>query len=141
MPYAIGAYSEVLVSRGFTNYGMAPPQELIFTNEQLKAFQQQAEKVEMPHCLVQGMNDNITDKDKMDKLACDLLVNFAEPSKEPPRKKKVAAQKDSMDDLRMTSLTAGTLGTKKLKATAPEIWSGMIQQTKSGGKWVTIRQR
>jgi hypothetical protein len=88
----------------------------------------------MPHCLVQEMNDDITDKDKMDKPACDLLVNFAEPSKEPPRKKKVAAQKDSMDNLCMTSLAAGTLGTKKLKATAPELWSGMMQQTNSCDK-------
>jgi hypothetical protein len=48
----------------------------------------------------------------------------------------VTSQKDSMEALRRT-LAAGTLGAKKkLKATAPKPWFGMIQ-TKWGGKWVT----
>jgi hypothetical protein len=62
---------------------MAPSQGLFFTHKQLNTFQQ-SKKAEMSH-LVQGMNDDATNKKEMDELAHDLRVNFAERSKEPRR--------------------------------------------------------
>jgi hypothetical protein len=130
--YVIGTYSKVLVSRGFTGHGLAPPQGLFFTDAQLQSFKQ-VERAEMSH-LVQGMNDDTTDKEEMNELARDLRVTFIEPSKEPPRNTK-APHKDSTEKPRK-ALVADSLGTKKQKATIPELWFGMIQ-TKRGDKWLT----
>jgi hypothetical protein len=96
--YAIGTYSKVLVSRGFTGHGLAPPQGLFFTDAQLQSFKQ-AERAEMSH-LVQGMNEDPTDKEEMNELARDLRVTFIEPSKELPRNAKASPHKDSTEKLR-----------------------------------------
>jgi hypothetical protein len=130
---AIGTCSKVLASRGFTGHGLAPPQGLFFADAQLQSFKQ-AERAEMSH-LVQGMNDGTTDKEEMNELARDLRVTFIEPSKEPPRNTKASPHKDSTEKLRK-ALAADSLGTKKQKATIPELWFGVIQ-TKRGDKWLT----
>jgi hypothetical protein len=130
--YAIGTYSKVPVSRGYTGHGIAPPQGFYFTDEQLHGFKQ-AEMAEMSH-LVQGMNDDVTDKEEMNELARDLRVKFADPSTELPRSKKASPQKGSSEYLRKA--LAADSGSRMPKAPAPELWFGMIH-TKRGDKWVT----
>jgi hypothetical protein len=130
--YEIGAYSKVRVSRGFTGHGMAPPQGLFYTEDQLQVFRK-AERDEMSH-LVQGMNDDLTDKEEMDELAKDLRsVKF----KEPRTKTRSPLDKNSPDYLRK-ALAADTRGTHKTKkASAPSLWFGMTHPER-GEKWLTL---
>jgi hypothetical protein len=123
-----GAYSKVPVSCGFTGHDVAPPQGWFFTDKQLQAFKQD-ERAEMSH-LVQGMNNYLTDQDEMDELACDLWVKFVEPLKEQPSTKKASKARNSMDDL-CNALAVDSLGTKKKKVTAPELWSHIKKGNRS----------
>jgi hypothetical protein len=134
--YAIGAYSKVPVSQGFTRHGVAPPQGRFFTDEQLQAFKR-SEKAEMAQ-LVQGMNDDFTDQDEMEELARDLRVKFAEPlhDKEEPRTKKAMSNVKTTDGLRKALAADGFIARKKKSAT-PELWFGVIH-IKKGDRWVTL---
>ena len=64
--FLIGSYSKVPVSHGFEGHDLAPPQGIFFTNAELQPVKE-AKKKEMSH-LVQGMKDNLTDKEEMEEL-------------------------------------------------------------------------
>ena len=132
---ALISYSKVPVSRGVEGHGIAPPQGILFTDAELQAVRE-AKKKEMSH-LVQGMNDDPTNKEEMEELAQDLRVKFlVEPIEVPKKKSAAHHQSDSTNDLRK-AMDASALEPKQKKAAAPpEVWFGMVQKN-CGTNWVT----